>query len=172
MHQSAIKFVLLAIASLSAALSLPEDAPQGPAIAFQYDNGTWVWDYQTPHALAGSQVSSKAEPTQLPIRIPVDRATCNGFTMNLADVAAAEKGLADTFGKGPFTWGGRAITYTSGTVTAFGCNYGNGQQSYSATFMDDMGNVDSKCGTNGAGWYGHNEWKATYGRTLLGQGFC
>lgn len=101
-----------------------------------------------------------------------DGASCNGFFPDAADVQSAEAGLAGVFAPSPFSWGGKTITYTSGDAVAFGCDYGNGRQSSTDQFNEDMQGVDQKCRVMGAGWWGHPNWKSTYGRTQRGTSFC
>lgn len=44
MQKTSLKLSLLAPASLSAAITLPTNAPDGLAIGTQDANGTWIWE--------------------------------------------------------------------------------------------------------------------------------
>jgi hypothetical protein len=93
--------------------------------------------------------------------------SCTGGVLSSDDTTNAINGLANMFGDG-LGWSG-AIAYNQGDVSAFGCDYGNGQSYTAAQYHFDINCISSVCGlTNVISWNSHKSWKATYGVNLNG----
>lgn len=95
---------------------------------------------------------------------------CQNPTVNPSDATAAISGLATMFGTQPNFSG--SISYSSGTATAFGCDYGNGQTMNGEEFTGFLNGVQSECGDKKTGFFDLPGIKASYGITTNGLAFC
>ncbi|PMD22615.1 hypothetical protein NA56DRAFT_747867 [Hyaloscypha hepaticicola] len=181
-----LTFIILAAAGIVSALPSPaaetkgtlagpaEDLPHGIYTVDLADDGSTTWTFIAPinETLKATTVAAR-DLEGLDKR---DGVSCNGFGTPADDVNVAQGNLANQCGGGYF-FSGRSIAAYYGTGVAFGCNYGNGQTCHSDQLWSDFGAINSQCGFTsgaqaGAGWYSHNSWKATYGRTAAASGFC
>lgn len=95
---------------------------------------------------------------------------CSNLVFSASDATAAAEGLAASFNSQPQFY--HAISYTSGTATAYGCDYGNGQRMSGVEYMGYFNDVGFDCGSTKEGWYALPDAKASYGVTTAGNGFC
>lgn len=95
---------------------------------------------------------------------------CNNPTVSSSDATAAISGLATMFGTQPNFSG--SISYSSGTATAFGCDYGHGQTMNGQEFTGFLNGVQSECGNTKTGYFDLPGIKASYGVTTNGLFFC
>lgn len=65
-----------------------------------------------------------------------------------------------------------SIALQRGNVIAFGCDYGGGQSCNGWEITGFFDSIANDCGVTNAGWYDKSEWKASYGVTRAGNGFC
>ncbi|KIP04578.1 hypothetical protein PHLGIDRAFT_129398 [Phlebiopsis gigantea 11061_1 CR5-6] len=95
---------------------------------------------------------------------------CSNLSFSASDASAAAQGLANSFNSQPQFY--HAISYSSGSATAYGCDYGNGQRMSSVEYMGYFNDVSFDCGSTKEGWYSLPDAKASYGVTTAGNGFC
>ena len=74
----------------------------------------------------------------------------------------AENGLRGFFGTGLSVK--HQVYYLYNTIYAFGCDYGNGQQTTADDYSQNIACVDAHCGNTQAGWNSIHSSKSTYGR--------
>ncbi|EKG22373.1 Ankyrin [Macrophomina phaseolina MS6] len=179
---------LLALAGIVAAMPAPsaekpalEGIPVGAADGIYLGSlkadGSTQWDFIGPDSsTTPSSGLLVDDDSDSPVLAKRDGVTCSGFGVNADDANRAQGKLADMCGGG-YYFNSRSIAQVSGGAVAYACNYGNGQTCHSGDVWSFFAQVNSKCGfTNGAsagaGWYSVNSWKAAYGRTTTGSGFC
>ncbi|KAE9375808.1 hypothetical protein N431DRAFT_463874 [Stipitochalara longipes BDJ] len=152
-----------------------DDTPHGIYTVDLAEDGSTTWTFIAPinETLRASPIAAR-DVDGINKR---DSTNCNGFGTPADDVNVAQGNLANQCGNGYF-YNGRSIAAYYNTGVAFGCNYGkNGQTCHSGDLWSDFASINSKCGFThgaqaGAGWYSHSSWKASYGRTASGSGFC
>ena len=154
--------------------AIPHGSPDGLYLGNLRADGSTEWTYHGP-----TNVTAEAPPPEVLAAAALDKrdgASCSGFGTPADDVNTAQGQLAGLFGNG-YYWTSRTIAVTYKSGIAYGCNYGNGQTSHSSDYWSDIAKVNTKCGfsnggTAGVGWYSHTSWKASYGRTAQGSGYC
>lgn len=82
----------------------------------------------------------------------------------------ADQQMIDWCGNGADFSGVTSQVY--GNAVAYGCDYGNGQDCHASDVSGFYNNVDGTCGPQIAGWWTQSSWKAAYGRTTTGDGYC
>ncbi|GME48628.1 hypothetical protein C8Q74DRAFT_1364003 [Neofusicoccum parvum] len=153
---------------------IPVGSPDGIYIGSVKEDGRTQWEFLGDYNSTSTIDSrSTGDGHALAKRNGV---SCNGFGVNADDANTAQGKLADMCGNG-YYFSSKSIAQVSGGAVAFGCNYGNGQTCHKNDLWDFFGQINSVCGfthgsSAGAGWYSRNDWKATYGRTSTGSGFC
>ena len=99
-----------------------------------------------------------------------DSIFCQSVEYSASDDSQAIQGLADTLDSQPSF--SHSISFTYGSATAYGCDYGNGQTISGGQFTDYLDMVQSECGDDEAGYYDVPSSKASFGITASGVGFC
>ncbi|KAI9868527.1 MAG: hypothetical protein M1813_005971 [Trichoglossum hirsutum] len=168
--------LILSAALASAGIhSVPEDGPDGLHIHHidETGNSTYqFWGEASAPVLARSIEARASYPSpELASLKKRDGVNCNSFQLDSTDATAAANGLAAWFGCGRSFQGKNQAAYKSGSVVAFGCDYGNGQTYTSDQFLNDIAAVKAKCGSS-AGWDAHDSWKSSYGFTQTSQSYC
>lgn len=146
---------------------LPAGSADGLYIGTLNDDGTTHWEY-----------FGKAKNLTLPERGSTslsehdkranEGAICQGEELLFAPLA--EEGLIEICGNGlNFD---QVISYQFNTAIAYGCNYGGGQHCIGSQITDIFDKLEVACGPLTSGWYSMPSWAASYGVTLLGDGFC
>jgi len=162
---------------------LPAGSKDGFYAGTLNDDGTTTWKFlgADASAVSASINSTATHPIDVSAHnsgdLELERRADSGAhcdttqLINSNDRANAATGFANMCGNGLF-FGTFSITYQSGSVVAYGCNYGNGQTCHAGDVNSFLGAVASVCGGNKAGWYGKETWKASYGYTAAGVGIC
>ncbi|KZW03773.1 hypothetical protein EXIGLDRAFT_827733 [Exidia glandulosa HHB12029] len=151
---------------------IPEGSSDGVYLGSVKEDGTTHWEYQgdASEALAARSNSTLGD------LVKRNYVACTGYGVNANDVAKAQTNFVSMCGSG-YYFASRSIAVVSGLGVAYGCNYGNGQTCHSGDIASFFSQINSQCGLQsggpaGAGWYSANDWKASYGRTSVGTGFC
>ena len=97
-------------------------------------------------------------------------AQCQSLTFQPADGQAAIQGLANTLDSNNQFY--HAISYSSGTAVAYGCDYAHGQSISGADMTSYLTMLTEACGQGKEGYFSLPDWKASYGITTSGDGFC
>lgn len=159
---------ILASAASPTATSLPALPPKdGLYVGHVDETGTFSW-LSGAAAIEDPALAARA-PVSTPA--PLTGAFCNDFKAGtVVDINAAVEALVDACHD---TYFAKAIALQRGGVVVYGCDYGTtGQRcnGYSiAPFFKSIGEV---CTLGRAGWYQEVDWKASYGYTRAGVGFC
>ncbi|KAI9868967.1 MAG: hypothetical protein M1813_002790 [Trichoglossum hirsutum] len=190
MHFATIAAHILIAASLTNAVLLPTNPPNGLYISTVSSDGTVTTDHygtDLSHAFKMLSVqrigmnSSTPDNSSIPTNSSLPNSakfkrfntdvSCNGFSIGSLDRETAINGLASWFGYGQ-SYTAKHESYVWGSVVAFTCNYGKKQTYTSAQFLADNGQVDDVCGATGAGWMSWPQYKSSSGRTGSSQSFC
>lgn len=94
---------------------------------------------------------------------------CGGLQLDGDDINAAVSKLAADLGSSRTFY--HAISATSGTAVAFGCDYGKGRSTSGAEVSSYNNILNHDCGSKD-GYFNLPSLKASYGRTVAGGGFC
>lgn len=95
---------------------------------------------------------------------------CQNLEFDADDAKQAIAGLSNMLNTNPVFY--HSISYTHGTATVYGCDYGSGQNMPGAAMADYIDLVNIKCGNTKAGYFGYGSQNSAYGITTAGQGFC
>lgn len=95
---------------------------------------------------------------------------CQNLVFTASDAQNAVAGLANALNTSPTFY--HSISYTSGTATAYGCDYSSGQTISGPAMSDYLDLVKLRCGDSKEGYYGFGPDNAAYGITTSGSGFC
>ncbi|KAH0556090.1 hypothetical protein GP486_005972 [Trichoglossum hirsutum] len=170
-----ISLILSSAIASAGAHSVPEDGPDGLYIHHTDENGNSTYQYwgEAPDLVFARTIEGRALNTssKLASLERRDGPVCSSFELDQNDANSATNGLAAWFGCGRSFKGKSEASYKSGSVVAFGCDYGDGQTYTSDKYLDDIAAVKAKCG-NSAGWFAHDSWKSSYGFTQTSQSYC
>ncbi|KAK4161704.1 putative mannose-6-phosphate class i protein [Cladorrhinum sp. PSN259] len=150
---------------------LPPGSKEGYYTGSLNARGTTTWHYHGPRnttATPARSVSSVSDGSAIDKR--ANFATCENRLVNVNDRDSAIAMLANNCGNG-LEFDAKSIAFVVGSVVAYGCNYGNGQICHRDDIETFMLSVKAQCG-NRAGWWTEEDWKASYGYTAGGTGFC
>ena len=153
---------------------IPVGAKDGLYIGHIKDDGKTNWEFLGAHNQSIPVTARDDRP--LAARAAIPYATCAGFGVNADQVNVAQGYLANLCGNG-YYFSGRSIAQVYGGGVAYACNYASSQTCHSGDVWDFFGDINHKCGfahggQAGAGWESVPAWKAAYGRTSTGTGFC
>jgi hypothetical protein len=180
LHISKMKFLLVtAVALLSTVVaaevtpkySLPSDSHNGLYSHGIDENGnpknTYIPNFNlTKRSITPSPKFARASSSSQ------GTITCqNTLGLDPTDVSNAEQGLEGFFQSGN-NFGNRSISYRSNSAVAYGCNYGNGQTINGNWLEAQFGLIAEDCGTSSPGYISFPQWKAAYGISSSGVGFC
>lgn len=160
-------FSALGVFASPTSVSLPAlPAADGLYIGTVNEAGTFSWLSQG--TIGNAAVAARA-PVSTPA--PLTGAFCNDFRAGtVADINAAVEALVDACHD---TYFSKAIALQRGGVVVYGCDYGTtGQRCNGFSIAPFFKSIGEACTMGRAGWYQEAEWKASYGYTRAGVGFC
>lgn len=129
--------------------------------------GEFFWDFKGDVATGVTTRSPASEPAALTKR---SGARCNGYRAGAENERNdAKNALIDACHDTHYS---HSIALQRGDVVAYGCDYGNGQRCNGWEITGFFDEIAKACGVESAGWYDKSEWRASYGVTRAGNGFC
>ncbi|KAJ4154826.1 hypothetical protein LMH87_000102 [Akanthomyces muscarius] len=162
-------FSALGVLASPTSASLPVlPATDGLYIGTVDEAGTFSWLSYGTADVAAPDVAARAP---VPTPAPLTGAFCNDFRAGtVADINAAVEALVDACHD---TYFSKAIALQRGGVVVYGCDYSTvGQRCNGFSIAPFFKSIGEVCTLGRAGWYQEAEWKASYGYTRAGVGFC
>ncbi|KAH9890723.1 hypothetical protein F4778DRAFT_785137 [Xylariomycetidae sp. FL2044] len=144
------------------ALSLPEGSEDGFYISKAKEDGSVTWELVS----RAEPVSPEAQTASLFAR--KDGISCSTNNINSWDLQDAIQRFSEQCGGGGVDFGS-SISYQSGGVVVFGCNYGKSAHCSQQTVNNLLNQVVQKCGSSKDGWYSYG--KSSYGYTYQGNSY-
>lgn len=171
-----VALVAVAAASVSAAPTTPNeptsDAPKGlftvpvgaPNGVYSHTLGLDGAVHSEFHGMLNHSTSAQ------PLKRGGTGVICQTPSMDSADALQAIQGLANLFNTQPnFS---HSVSFSFGTATAYGCDYGHGQRMSGVEVTGYLNTVQFDCSNTKAGYFNLPDAKASYGLTTNGVGFC
>jgi hypothetical protein len=178
MLSSSILLATLAfLAPVKAAVYIPIGSPDGVYTHTTTPDGNTTLEYLGPHGLRDPEIipyDSEALPAARATRLAAragQGSNCQEYLGRSSDFTAVGLNLGSKCGTAGFKFD-KSVSVLLGGVVAYGCNYGNGQTCKQTDVNYFFARITSKCGDNRAGWWSEPDWKASYGRTFQGIGYC
>lgn len=165
-----------AIPKATKTFSLASDAPDGFSLHFVGPDGkpqnANIGDLNTVFPdLDHHTPSSAPNPKERRGGKQGDITCQNKYGLNYGDVLIAERALEGMFQNGG-SFSDKSVSFKYGSVVAYGCNYGHGQNITGTWLAAQFGQIAAECGATDGGWVSYPEWKASYGLDSSRAGFC
>ncbi|KAK3990407.1 hypothetical protein QBC44DRAFT_358322 [Cladorrhinum sp. PSN332] len=165
---------------------IPLGSPDGAYAGRLDPNGTTIWEFvggsdvlqQTQNLnmmnlnLAQTSESESVDSAETLARHPRGINCEKHVLIDGEDRWEATFALAGICGAGAH-FDNKALAVQHGNVVAYGCNYGvQGQTCHSWDLQSFFDTMAGYCGENKAAFWHKRKWRASWGYTSLGRGFC